>query len=72
MLPFVYGSVVRVSDFYLRPAIIDRSGALNGAIIAVGIFGGIVLFGAVGLFVGPVVFGGSKVVLDLFPQERAG
>ncbi|ELZ65768.1 permease [Haloferax prahovense DSM 18310] len=35
-----------------------------------GIFGGIVLFGAVGLFVGSVILGGSKVVLDLFAQER--
>ena len=70
-LLFVFGSVVSVSDFYLRPAIINRSGALNVAIIVVGIFGGIVLFGAMGLFVGPVVLGGSKVVLDLFARERA-
>lgn len=70
VLLFVFGSVVSVSDFYLRPAIINRSGALNVAIIVVGIFGGIVLFGAMGLFVGPVVLGGAKVVLDLFAQER--
>jgi predicted PurR-regulated permease PerM len=70
VLLFVFGSVVSVSDFYLRPAIINLSGALNVAIIVVGIFGGIVLFGAMGLFVGPVVLGGSKVVLDLFAQER--
>jgi predicted PurR-regulated permease PerM len=71
VLLFVFGSVVSASDIYLRPAIINRSGALNVAIIVVGIFGGIVLFGAMGLFVGPVVLGGSKVVLDLFAQERA-
>ncbi len=71
VLLFVFGSLVSVSDFYLRPAIINRSGALNVAIIVVGIFGGIVLFGAMGLFVGPVVLGGAKAVLDLFAQERA-
>ncbi len=70
VLLFVFGSVVSVSDFYLRPAIINRSGALNVAIIVVGIFGGIVLFGAMGLFVGPVVLGGAKVVLDLFAREQ--
>lgn len=73
VLLFVFGFVVSVSDFYLRPVIINRSGALNVAVIVVGIFGGIVLFGAMGLFVGPVVLGGSKVVLDLFahhPQRR--
>jgi predicted PurR-regulated permease PerM len=68
---FVIGSVVSASDTYLRPAIINRSGAINVATIVVGIFGGIVLFGAIGLFVGPVILGGSQVVLDLFAQERA-
>ncbi|WP_083851146.1 AI-2E family transporter [Halogranum rubrum] len=71
VLLFVYGSLISVSDLYLRPAIINRSGAVNVATIVVGIFGGIVLFGAIGLFVGPVILGGSKVVLDLFAQERA-
>ncbi|ELZ63950.1 hypothetical protein C457_18283 [Haloferax prahovense DSM 18310] len=71
ILFFAYGSVVSASDLYLRPAIINRSGAINVATIVVGIFGGVVLFGAIGLFVGPVILGGSKVVLDLFVQERA-
>lgn len=69
-LLFVYGVVVSASDIYLRPAIINRSGALNVATIVVGIFGGIVLFGAIGLFVGPVVLGGAKVVLDLFAEGQ--
>ncbi|WP_424009282.1 AI-2E family transporter [Haloferax denitrificans] len=71
ILFIAYGSVVSSSDLYLRPTIINRSGAINVATIVVGIFGGIVLFGAIGLFVGPVILGGSKVVLDLFVQERA-
>ena len=66
----LYGSLVSVSDIYLRPALISRSGAINVAIIVVGIFGGIVLFGAIGLFIGPVVLGGAKVVLDVFAHER--
>jgi predicted PurR-regulated permease PerM len=65
------GAVVSVSDTYLRPLIINRSGALNVAVITVGIFGGIIVFGLVGLFVGPVVLGGTKVVLDQFARERA-
>ncbi|MWV64245.1 AI-2E family transporter [Halorubrum sp. JWXQ-INN 858] len=67
----VYGLLVSVSDVYLRPALISRSGTINVAIIVLGIFGGVVLFGAIGLFVGPVVLGGAKVVLDLFARERA-
>ena len=65
------GSVVSVSDSYIRPAIINRSGALNVAVITVGIFGGIIVFGVVGLFIGPVVLGGTKIVLDKFARERA-
>lgn len=69
-LLFVFGVLVSLSDVYLRPAVINRAGAINVAIIVVGIFGGIVLFGGVGLFVGPVALGGAKVVLDLYARER--
>ncbi|RQG91724.1 AI-2E family transporter [Natrarchaeobius halalkaliphilus] len=67
----VYGSLVSASDTYLRPALIGRTSAFNSAIVVVGIFGGIVVFGAVGLFIGPVVLGGAKITLDVFARERA-
>jgi predicted PurR-regulated permease PerM len=66
----VYGMLISVSDLYLRPALIGRTGALNSAIIVVGIFGGLVVFGAVGLFIGPVVVGGAKLVFDCFAQTH--
>ena len=66
----IYGLLVSSSDIYLRPALIGRSGAINVAIIVVGIFGGIVLFGAMGLFIGPVILGGTKIVLDLYSHEQ--
>jgi predicted PurR-regulated permease PerM len=69
-LLLIYGLLVSSSDIYLRPALIGRSGAINVAIIVVGIFGGVVLFGAMGLFIGPVVLGGAKIVLDLYSQEQ--
>jgi len=68
----VYGLLVTFSDTYLRPALIGRTGAFNSAIIVIGIFGGLVVFGAVGLFVGPVVLGGAKLVLDSFAREHTG
>ena len=46
--------------------------AFNSAIVVVGIFGGLVVFGAVGLFVGPVVLGGAKLVLDCFARGHTG
>lgn len=68
----VFGLLVMFSDSYLRPAVIGGTNAYNSAIAIVGIFGGLVVFGAVGLFVGPVVLGGAKLVLDAFARERAG
>jgi predicted PurR-regulated permease PerM len=66
----VYGLLVTFSDSYLRPALIGRTSAFNSAIVVVGIFGGIVIFGAVGLFIGPVVLGGAKLTLDCFARAR--
>ena len=68
----VYGVFVTFSDSYLRPALIGQTAAFNSAIVIVGIFGGLVAFGAVGLFVGPVVLGGAKLALDRFANEHAG
>ena len=68
----MYGLLVTVSDVYLRPALIGRTGAFNSATIVIGIFGGLVVFGAVGLFIGPVVLGGAKLVLDSFAREHTG
>lgn len=70
VLLIAYGALVSASDVYLRPLIINRTGAINVAIIVLGIFGGIVVFGAIGLFVGPVVLGGAKVILDVYARER--
>jgi predicted PurR-regulated permease PerM len=70
VLLFGFGVLVSLSDIYLRPAVINQAGAINVAIIVVGIFGGIVVFGGVGLFIGPVALGGAKVVLDLYTHER--
>jgi predicted PurR-regulated permease PerM len=67
----VYGLFVTFSDSYLRPALIGQTAALNSAIIIVGIFGGLVVFGAVGLFIGPVVLGGAKLVLDAFASAQS-
>jgi predicted PurR-regulated permease PerM len=68
----VYGLLVTFSDLYLRPALIGHTGAFNSATIVIGIFGGLVVFGAVGLFIGPVVLGGAKLVLDSFAREHTG
>jgi len=66
----VYGLLVTFSDSYLRPALIGRTSAFNSAIVVVGIFGGLIVFGAIGLFIGPVVLGGAKLILDAFARAH--
>ncbi|MFC4542793.1 AI-2E family transporter [Halosolutus amylolyticus] len=68
----VYGLLVTFSDSYLRPALIGQTSAFNSAIVVVGIFGGLVAFGAVGLFIGPVVLGGAKLTIDSFARGHTG
>lgn len=68
----VYGLLVTFSDSYLRPALIGQTAAFNSAIVVIGIFGGLIAFGAVGLFIGPVVLGGAKITLDAFARELTG
>jgi predicted PurR-regulated permease PerM len=65
-----YGTLVSASDMYLRPAIIGKSGSLSAAVIVLGIFGGVAMFGAIGLFIGPVVLGSAKIAFDLFSEAR--
>lgn len=64
-----YGTLVSISDTYLRPAVIGKSGELSSAVIVVGIFGGIAVLGPIGLFIGPVILGTAKISFDLFARE---
>jgi predicted PurR-regulated permease PerM len=71
----VYGfGVINLTDNYLRPVLGGRSANLNSAILVVGIFGGLVVFGFTGIFVGPIVLGFTKtivvVVADEYPEKR--
>lgn len=59
-------AIVSLSDDYLRPVIGGRAAALSPALIVVGIFGGIGLFGFLGVFYGPILLGMAKVVLEMF------
>jgi len=72
----VYGSVVvSGSDNLVRPLVMQRGSDLNAAVLVLGIFGGVSLFGFVGLFVGPVLLGLTKTLVDVLagrPDEGLG
>lgn len=67
---FLFGTLVSISDFYTRPIIIGHSGALNSAVIVVGVFGGLVAFGPVGLLIGPVILGAAKIAIETVVRAR--
>ena len=70
-LMLVYGLAISTLDNYLRAALMGHSGGMNVAVVMVGIFGGIAVFGVVGLFVGPVVLGGAIVTLETVLRAEA-
>lgn len=69
---FVYGAVfVSLSDNYLRPLVVNREARLNPAVVVIGLFGGVYLFGFVGLFIGPILLGVLKALLETVRVERS-
>nr|WP_256558521.1 AI-2E family transporter [Halomicroarcula marina] len=67
----IYGAViVSGSDNFIRPLAMQRGAQLNPALIVIGIFGGVVLFGFLGLFIGPVVLGLAKTLVELLVADR--
>ncbi|NEU57921.1 AI-2E family transporter [Halorussus sp. MSC15.2] len=68
----VYGfGLVNLTDNYLRPVIGGRSANLNPAILVLGIFGGLAVFGVMGIFVGPIVLGFTRAIVVVAAREYA-
>ncbi|MFC4448927.1 AI-2E family transporter [Halorussus aquaticus] len=68
----VYGfGLVNLTDNYLRPVIGGRSANLNPAILVLGIFGGLTVFGVMGIFVGPIVLGFTRAIVAVAAREYA-
>jgi len=66
----VYGfGVVNLTDNYLRPVVGGRSAQLNPAVLVLGMFGGLLVFGFVGIFVGPVVLGFTRTLVRVVARE---
>jgi predicted PurR-regulated permease PerM len=49
-----WGVLVSVSDNFLRPVLISRSGTVSTLVVFVGVVGGVAAFGPIGIIVGPV------------------
>jgi predicted PurR-regulated permease PerM len=69
----VYGTVViSGSDNLVRPLAMRRGTNMDSAVLVLGIFGGVSLFGFIGLFVGPVVLGLAQTLVDVLAEQREG
>jgi predicted PurR-regulated permease PerM len=66
----IYGfGLVNLTDNYLRPVLGGRSANLNPAILVLGIFGGLAVFGIMGIFVGPIVLGFTRTIVGVVSRE---
>jgi predicted PurR-regulated permease PerM len=68
----IYGlSAVALIDDYLRAIVVDRQSSLHSAVILVGVFGGVYVFGVMGLFFGPIVLGLFTAAVTVFNEHYA-
>lgn len=68
----VYGlTAVTLIDDYLRAIVVDRQSSLHSAVILVGVFGGVYVFGVMGLFFGPIVLGLFGAAVQVFEEHYA-
>jgi predicted PurR-regulated permease PerM len=68
---FLYGLVLISSiDNVLKPKIIGNTAKINSAIVMVGIFGGLLLFGPLGVFIGPLVLSLTYVIIDTYLSKN--
>lgn len=62
----LYGlTAVTVVDDYLRALVVDQESSLHSAVILLGVFGGVYVFGVMGIFYGPIILGIFKTLIQL-------
>ena len=66
---FLWGLVAGVSDNFLRPILIRKSGNLSLLLIFPGVIGGLIAFGFIGIFIGPMVLVVAYTLLAAWVAE---
>jgi predicted PurR-regulated permease PerM len=66
---FLWGLIAGVSDNFLRPMLIRKSGNLSLLLIFPGVIGGLIAFGFIGIFIGPVVLAVAYTLLAAWVAE---
>ncbi|PIN76345.1 hypothetical protein COV17_02890 [Candidatus Woesearchaeota archaeon CG10_big_fil_rev_8_21_14_0_10_36_11] len=69
---FAYSLIfVSTIDNFLRPKMMGEKTKTHPAIIMLGIFGGILVFGSVGVILGPIILALTFVFLDIYIKKQA-
>ncbi len=68
---FIFGLFVGISDNFLRPLLIKRSGNLSLLLIFPGVIGGLIAFGFIGIFIGPVVLAVAFTLMAAWVRGEA-
>ncbi len=66
---FLWTVVVGVSDNFIRPVLIRKSGNLSLLLILPGVIGGLIAFGFIGIFIGPMVLAVTYTLLSAWIRE---
>ncbi|MBU0615935.1 MAG: AI-2E family transporter [Nanoarchaeota archaeon] len=68
----LYGFLIILPiDIFLKPKIIGSRGKLHPAIVLLGVFGGVFMFGIMGVIIGPVILCLFTTFIDIYEKEIA-
>ena len=69
---FAYSLIfVSTIDNFLRPKMMGEKAKTHPAVIMLGIFGGILVFGPAGVLIGPIILAVTFVFLDVYVKKQA-
>ncbi|AEH24049.1 AI-2E family transporter [Pyrococcus yayanosii] len=68
----LYGAIFisPVPDIIVKPKLVARRARVSSVVALVGIFGGIIAFGAVGIVIGPIALGLLSALLDAWKEKE--
>ncbi len=62
--------IVSTIDNFIKPHIIGERANLHPALVVLGVFGGLAVFGMLGIFLGPIILGLFVTFIDIYKDER--
>ena len=67
---FLFGMVSSTIDNFLRPLIISKKTGAHSSIVAIGMIGGVLVFGVLGVVLGPLILIYLLVLLELYRKKK--